>query len=97
MTCAVARPGRPLHDRSMTVDPPDEHVREIALVDRAAAGDSDAITEVVRILREPEVSQRLLGLGMEVLPSTPEGLRTRMVDDMGRYESIIRAAGIEAQ
>ncbi len=47
----------------MTVDPPEEHARQIALVDRAVAGDRGAITEVVRILQDPlyRLALRMLG------------------------------------
>ena len=68
----------------------------------APAGTPPAIVErlnreVVRILQEPDVQKRLLGLGMDVVTSTPEGLRQRMVDDLARYKRIIDTAKIEAQ
>jgi tripartite-type tricarboxylate transporter receptor subunit TctC len=53
--------------------------------------------EVVKILHDPAVMERLRGLGMEVATTTPEGLRERVVQDTARYRRIIEDAGIEAQ
>jgi tripartite-type tricarboxylate transporter receptor subunit TctC len=53
--------------------------------------------EVVKILAEPEVAQRLHDLGMDVVPTTPEGLHERMKVDFDRYSRIINDAGIEAE
>ncbi|GAA4333090.1 tripartite tricarboxylate transporter substrate binding protein [Variovorax defluvii] len=53
--------------------------------------------EVVKILQEPAVAERLRGLGMDVVTTTPEGLRTRVVEDTARYKRIIDDAKIEAQ
>jgi tripartite-type tricarboxylate transporter receptor subunit TctC len=68
----------------------------------APAGTPKAIVdrlnrEVVKILNEPAVTERLRGLGMDVVTTTPEGLRTRVVEDIARYKRIIDDAKIEAQ
>ena len=53
--------------------------------------------EVVKILNDPAVTERLRGLGMDVVTTTPDGMRTRVIEDMARYKRIIDDAQIEAQ
>ncbi|MET0207747.1 MAG: tripartite tricarboxylate transporter substrate binding protein [Burkholderiaceae bacterium] len=68
----------------------------------APAGTPQAIVnrlnvEVVKILKLPEVAEHLKGLGMDVVVTTPQGLKDRMKTDLERYARIIRDAGIEAE
>lgn len=53
--------------------------------------------EVVRILKEPEVTKRLHDLGMDVVTTSPDELRKRVEEDMVRYKAIIDDAGIQVQ
>jgi tripartite-type tricarboxylate transporter receptor subunit TctC len=51
-------------------------------------------SEVNRILKEPDVRERLGGLGAEPVGSTPEELAARIKADAARYARIAREAGI---
>jgi len=51
---------------------------------------------VVRILNEPEVSQRLSSQGADPAPGTPEALARYMRSDHERWKKVIRAANIKA-
>jgi tripartite-type tricarboxylate transporter receptor subunit TctC len=50
--------------------------------------------EVVRVLRRPELRDKLLAGGAEALPGTPEQLAALMRADMNKLGPIIKAAGI---
>jgi tripartite-type tricarboxylate transporter receptor subunit TctC len=54
-------------------------------------------SEVVRILRLPNVATRFKGLGLDIVASTPEELASRMRSDLQRYGKIIREANIRAE
>jgi tripartite-type tricarboxylate transporter receptor subunit TctC len=51
-------------------------------------------TEVVRILKDPDVSQRLTAQGADPAPGTPESLARYMRDDHERWKKVIKAARI---
>jgi tripartite-type tricarboxylate transporter receptor subunit TctC len=51
-------------------------------------------SEVNRILKEPDVRERLVGLGADPVGSTPEELAARIKADAARYARIAREAGI---
>ena len=53
--------------------------------------------DAVAVMREPQVRQRLEGLGLEVAGSTPEELGTFLQAEMAKWEPVIKAAGITAQ
>lgn len=53
--------------------------------------------QVVKLLGEPELSQRLAGQGAEPSPSTPEGLARYMREDHERWKKVIRAANIRVE
>jgi tripartite-type tricarboxylate transporter receptor subunit TctC len=51
--------------------------------------------EVVKILAEPEMAQRLASQGAEPRSSTPDELLKFMRDESGRWKKVIRSAGIK--
>ncbi len=61
-----------------------------AVIDRLNA-------EVRAILAEPEVSERVLSLGAEVQPGTPEVLGAMLASESTRLGKLVRDAGIKAE
>ena len=53
--------------------------------------------DAVAVMREPLVRQRLEGLGLEVVGSTPEEFAKFIQAEMIKWEPVIKAAGITAQ
>jgi tripartite-type tricarboxylate transporter receptor subunit TctC len=53
--------------------------------------------DAVAVMREPQIRQRLEGLGLEVVASTPQELAAFLKSEMAKWEPIIKAAGIKAQ
>ncbi|HEV2008915.1 MAG TPA: tripartite tricarboxylate transporter substrate binding protein, partial [Burkholderiales bacterium] len=53
--------------------------------------------QVVKILAEPEMAQRLASQGAEPRSSTPAELATFMRDETERWKKVIRSAGIKAE
>lgn len=53
--------------------------------------------EVRAILAEPEVSERVLSLGAEVQPGTPEALGALLASESARLGKLVRDAGIKAE
>jgi tripartite-type tricarboxylate transporter receptor subunit TctC len=51
----------------------------------------------VATMREPQVRERLEGLGLEVVASTPQELGAFFQAEITKWEPIIKAAGIVAQ
>ena len=51
--------------------------------------------EIVRILNLPETKERLSGIGMEVVASTPEQFAQTIKDDSVKFGRIIKSAGIK--
>ena len=54
-------------------------------------------TEVVKILRRPDLVERVGVQGLELVPSTPEQLRDIMVSEIKKYRDVIQRAGIKSQ
>ena len=52
---------------------------------------------VVRVLNEPDVAQRLVTLGADPAPSTPDGLARYMRADHERWKKVIRTAQIKPE
>ena len=50
--------------------------------------------EIVRILRQPEVKDKLLNLGVETVASSPERLAATVKSEMASMGKVIRDAGI---
>ena len=68
----------------------------------APAGTSKPIVaklnqEIVRIVRMPDIRERLLSLGTEPVGSTSEELATIMKVQLARWKSVAKAANIQAQ
>jgi len=51
--------------------------------------------EIVRILSDPAVGQRLTSQGADPAPGTPEALAKYMREDHARWKKVIRSAGIK--
>jgi tripartite-type tricarboxylate transporter receptor subunit TctC len=52
--------------------------------------------DINSILRQPDVRERLLGMGfLPAAPNTPEEFRKHIADEVTRYGKLIKAAGIE--
>ena len=52
--------------------------------------------EIAQFMTRPEVKERFLNAGLEVVASTPEALASAMKSDMARMGKVIRDAGIRA-
>jgi tripartite-type tricarboxylate transporter receptor subunit TctC len=68
----------------------------------APAKTSDAIitrlnTEITKILRSAEAKERLTGLGMEPVGSSPEQYAAHLKEELARYGRIVKAAGIKPE
>ena len=53
--------------------------------------------DAVAAMREPQIRQRLEGLGLEVVGSTPQAMGEFLRAEMVKWEPVIKAAGIVAQ
>jgi tripartite-type tricarboxylate transporter receptor subunit TctC len=53
--------------------------------------------DAVTVMREPAIRQKIEGLGLEVVASTPEELGAFLRAEMAKWEPVIKAAGIIAQ
>jgi tripartite-type tricarboxylate transporter receptor subunit TctC len=53
--------------------------------------------DAVAVLRDPQVRERLEGLGLEVVGSTPEQMAAFLRAEMAKWEPVIKSAGITAQ
>ena len=52
-------------------------------------------TEVVAILKEPAVVERLRALGNEPRPSTPEEFKARMAADIAKWTAVVDSSNFE--
>jgi tripartite-type tricarboxylate transporter receptor subunit TctC len=52
--------------------------------------------EIVKIVALPEVRERLTALGFEPIASTPNEFAERIRQEVGKWDKVIRAAGIKA-
>lgn len=50
-------------------------------------------TEITRILNLPEIKDRLLALGFEAAPSTPEQFATHIKAEIAKWEKVVKASG----
>ena len=53
-------------------------------------------TELNAVLNDPEVRERLNGMGITAMPGSSESFGNEMSRDLARYEQVIKAAGIKA-
>lgn len=54
-------------------------------------------TEIVRILKLPEIVDQLRSIGFEPQPSTPEELAAFTVAEIAKYAKVVKTAGIPAE
>ncbi len=52
-------------------------------------------TEIIKLMDNPEMRERLVGLGVESAPGTPEQLATLMRDDLVRWSKIVKDSGAQ--
>ena len=50
--------------------------------------------EIIRVLNQPDIKQKFLALGVEVVGSTPEEFADVMKKDLARMSKVIKDAGI---
>jgi tripartite-type tricarboxylate transporter receptor subunit TctC len=53
--------------------------------------------DTVQVLKEPEVRERLLPQGFEIVSGTPESLDALLARDLERWGKVIKAARITAE
>jgi tripartite-type tricarboxylate transporter receptor subunit TctC len=53
--------------------------------------------ESAKILAQPDMKERLVALGYDVVASTPEEFRTRITAEIEMWAKVIRAANIKPQ
>ena len=53
--------------------------------------------DIVRVLAGPDVKERLSAQGVEAVGSTPEQYSTHLREELARYASIVKSAGIRAE
>src|SRR5688572_16841540 len=54
-------------------------------------------TEVVRLLKSPEVSGRFAGAGVEPITNTPEAFTKMIKDEIPKWRKVVKAAGIKVE
>jgi len=53
--------------------------------------------EIVRIVQDPELQSRMLQQGVEMVTSTPDGLRTWIAEEVDRYKDLVSKVTIELE
>jgi tripartite-type tricarboxylate transporter receptor subunit TctC len=53
--------------------------------------------EIARILRLPDVGERLLSQGMEPVSSKPEEFSTYIKSEMTKWAKVVKASGAKAE
>jgi tripartite-type tricarboxylate transporter receptor subunit TctC len=51
--------------------------------------------EIVKVMDAPDMKERLIGLGVEAAPSTPEQLAALVKDDLVRWSKIVKESGAQ--
>jgi tripartite-type tricarboxylate transporter receptor subunit TctC len=51
--------------------------------------------EIAKLMVTPDMKERLVGLGVESAPSTPEQLATLVRDDLVRWSKIVKDSGAQ--
>ncbi|MBU6224069.1 MAG: tripartite tricarboxylate transporter substrate binding protein [Burkholderiales bacterium] len=54
-------------------------------------------TELNLVLNDPEVRERLMGMGITPSASTPESFGSELARDLSKYGTVVKAAGIRAE
>ena len=52
-------------------------------------------TEIIKLMDNPEMRERLVGLGVEAAPGTPDQLATLLRDDLVRWSKIVKDSGAQ--
>jgi tripartite-type tricarboxylate transporter receptor subunit TctC len=52
---------------------------------------------IAAAIKSPDISDRLLALGLEPVGSTPDELAKRMVDDYAHWAPVVKASGFRAE
>jgi tripartite-type tricarboxylate transporter receptor subunit TctC len=53
--------------------------------------------EIVRVMTQPAVMEKISAIGLESYTSSPEGLATMLSEDLARYAPIVKQANVTAQ
>jgi tripartite-type tricarboxylate transporter receptor subunit TctC len=53
--------------------------------------------EIVRVMQQPDVKERLFASGVEAVGTAPEGLAAAVRDEVARMQKVIRSAGIREE
>ena len=53
--------------------------------------------ELIKILKLPDVAQRLDGLGFEIVASTPEEFGAYIKTEIKKWEKVVRASGAKPE
>lgn len=53
--------------------------------------------EIVKALRDPQITERLAAQGIEVIPSTPDEFQALMKSHMAKWARVVSAAGIKPE
>ena len=53
--------------------------------------------ELNAALKDPEVVEKLAGMGITATPGTPEQFTEQMNSDLAKYGQVVKAAGIKAE
>jgi len=53
--------------------------------------------EITRILRHPDDRERLAGMGLEIIASTPEEFRSAVISEIQRWAKVVKAGNIKAE
>jgi len=54
-------------------------------------------TEIVRILNQPDVRERLSGMGAELVGNTPEQFATFMQSEIAKWAKAVKLSGAKAE
>jgi tripartite-type tricarboxylate transporter receptor subunit TctC len=52
-------------------------------------------TEITKLMDNPEMKERLVGLGVEAAPSSPEQLAALLREDLVRWSKIVKESGAQ--
>jgi tripartite-type tricarboxylate transporter receptor subunit TctC len=52
-------------------------------------------TEIIKLMDNPEMRERLVGLGVEAAPGTPDQLAMLLRDDLVRWSKIVKDSGAQ--
>ena len=54
-------------------------------------------TEIVRVLKQPDVQERMLNLGLEAAGNTPEEFAAFVKSDLARWTKVVKETGVHAE